>query len=74
MSAPGRFLLYTVAGVEVPVLSTKRLHTMYKFQGDDMVLTARSGHRLVFAFSLLTPSVNMLPESLAINLPTCRPC
>ena len=42
-SSKRRFLLHAVTGVEVPVLSTKRLHVMYKFQRDDIVLSANCG-------------------------------
>ena len=56
----GRVLLYAVTGVEVPVLPTKRLHTMYKFQRDDIVLSANIGpsSTLIFAAIRVKSGVN----------------
>ena len=36
----GRYLLYAITGVEVAVLSGKRLFTRYDFKGDEMALPA----------------------------------
>jgi hypothetical protein len=46
-SATGPVLLYAGTGVEVLVLPTKRLHAMYKFQRDDIVLSVNSRNWII---------------------------
>ena len=44
MTATGsRLQLYATTRAEGPVLRNKRLHVMYKFQRDDIVLSANNG-------------------------------